>query len=411
MKVFQIALGVLAAIGGFVDIGDLVFNAQAGATFGYELIWAVLVGAVGIIVYSEMCGRVAMVAKRPVFEIVRDRMGYGSGLATLFAGQFVNLLTCVAEVGGIAYILRYLLGFEVRPMILVAFAGLVLVLWFFPFEGLERVFGFGGLLLLVFSVAVITGPTDWGAVAHGAIPNPPQSAHGGWLIWAYFVVGVASASLMPYEVYFFSSGAIEDGWAPESESHLNKLTSIAGFGLGAFLAISVMVASALVFLKPGIDPEFLGTVPLAAGQPLGEWALIVALLGMLFAIGGAAVDATLSGAYGMAQFFGWEWGKYRKPGEAPRFTLTWLVFVAIAALVVATGIDPVMVTEYSVIFGVVAMPLTYLPVLAIANDRGYMGRYANGPVSRALGWAYFAVIILLALTAVPLLILTNMGAG
>jgi manganese transport protein len=85
VKVFQVALGVLAAIGGFVDIGDLVFNAQAGATFGYELIWAVLVGALGIIVYSEMCGRVAMVAKRPVFEIVRDRMGYASGLATLCA--------------------------------------------------------------------------------------------------------------------------------------------------------------------------------------------------------------------------------------------------------------------------------------------------------------------------------------
>ena len=81
--------------------------------------------------------------------------------------------------------------------------------------------------------------------------------------------------------------------------------------------------------------------------------------------------------------------------------------MAIAALVVATGIDPVMVTEYSVIFGVVAMPLTYLPVLAIANDHGYMGRYANGPVSRVLGWAYFAIIMLLALTAVPLLILTT----
>jgi len=151
-----------------------------------------------------------------------------------------------------------------------------------------------------------------------------------------------------------------------------------------------MIAAALTFFNPGIDPEFLGTVPLAVGTPMGETALVVALVGMLFAIGGAAVDASLSGAYAMAQFFGWEWGKYRKPGEAPRFTLTWLVFIATAALVMATGIDPVMVTEYSVIFGVVAMPLTYLPVLAIANDHGYMGRYANGRLSRSLGWFYFS---------------------
>jgi manganese transport protein len=133
VKIFQVALGVLAAVGGFVDIGDLVFNSAAGATFGYELIWAVIVGAVGIIVYSEMCGRVAMVAKRPVFELVRDRMGYPAGLMTLAAAQVVNLLTCVAEVGGIAFILRYLSGYEVRPMAVVGFVGLVLVLWFLPF--------------------------------------------------------------------------------------------------------------------------------------------------------------------------------------------------------------------------------------------------------------------------------------
>lgn len=411
MKIFQVALGVLAAVGGFVDIGDLVFNSAAGATFGYELIWAVIVGAVGIIVYSEMCGRVAMVAKRPVFELVRDRMGYPAGLMTLAAAQVVNLLTCVAEVGGIAFILRYLSGYEVRPMAVVGFVGLVLVLWFLPFEGLERVFGFGGLLLLVFTYAVLSGPTDWSAVASGAVPNPPQASHAGWLIWAYFVVGVASASLMPYEVYFFSSGAIEDGWAPETEHALNRVTSIAGFALGALLAISIMIAAALVLLPSGVEPQFLGSVPLVVEQPLGGTALVIALLGMLFAIGGAAVDATLSGAYSMAQFFGWEWGKYRKPGEAPRFTLTWLIMALVAVAVVMTGVDPVMITEYSVIFGVVAMPLTYLPVLAIANDKGYMGRYANGPLARTLGWLYFAVIIMLALSAVPLLILTNMGAG
>ena len=70
MKRFlQIALGILSAIGGFVDIGDLVFNTQAGATFGFQLMWVVVIGVVGIIVYSEMCGRVAAISKRPVFDL------------------------------------------------------------------------------------------------------------------------------------------------------------------------------------------------------------------------------------------------------------------------------------------------------------------------------------------------------
>ena len=79
----QIALGIIAAIGAFVDIGDLVFNTQAGALFGYDLLWAVVLGVVGIAVYAEMCGRVAAVTGRPVFDVIRERLGFGAGLVTL----------------------------------------------------------------------------------------------------------------------------------------------------------------------------------------------------------------------------------------------------------------------------------------------------------------------------------------
>ena len=78
-SVLAVALGILSAIGGFVDIGDIVFNTQAGAIFGYQLLWVVVVGVVGIIVYSEMCGRVSAVSERPVFDLVRERAGFGAG--------------------------------------------------------------------------------------------------------------------------------------------------------------------------------------------------------------------------------------------------------------------------------------------------------------------------------------------
>ena len=105
-KVFAIALGILAAIGGFVDIGDIVFNVAAGATFGYQLLWAVVVGVGGIITYAEMCGRVAAVSEKAVFDVVRERLGFSAGLVTLVAAQLVNLLTLAAEIGGIALALQ-----------------------------------------------------------------------------------------------------------------------------------------------------------------------------------------------------------------------------------------------------------------------------------------------------------------
>ena len=119
-KVFQLSLGILAAVGGFVDIGDLVFDAAAGATFGYQLLWVVALGAVGIMLYSEMCGRVAAVANRPVFDVIRERLGHRVGGSTLFASQFVNVMTCAAEVGGVAIILRLLFDLPYRAMIVVA---------------------------------------------------------------------------------------------------------------------------------------------------------------------------------------------------------------------------------------------------------------------------------------------------
>src|SRR5204863_5623909 len=79
-KALQVTLGILTAIGGFVDIGDLVANAETGARFKLALAWAVIVGAIGIVVYAEMAGRVAAVTHRPVFSLVRERLGPGFGL-------------------------------------------------------------------------------------------------------------------------------------------------------------------------------------------------------------------------------------------------------------------------------------------------------------------------------------------
>jgi manganese transport protein len=188
--VFQIALGIIAAIGGFVDIGDLVFNVQAGAIFGYGLLWAVVVGVIGIMVYAEACGRVAAVTRRPVFDVIRERLGFGAGLVTLIASQFVNLLTVAAELGGIAIVLQLLFDAPFSLFVLVAIGVLFVVIRILPFEGIERVFGYGGLMLLVFVVAALNGHPDWSKVGEGFVPHAESS-----LLYAYFVVGGGRAGL------------------------------------------------------------------------------------------------------------------------------------------------------------------------------------------------------------------------
>jgi len=406
-KFLQLALGILAAIGGFVDIGDLVFNVVAGATFQYQLLWVVVIGVVGIIVYSEMCGRVAAVSKRPVFDAIRERLGFGVGLGALISSEIVNLMTLAAEVGGMALALQLLSGLPYRVLIVVGIVALAIVIWVLPFEWIERVFGYGGLCLLVFAVAAIKLHPDWGHVANGFVPQMHASEP---LVFAYFVVGLLGAAMTPYEVYFYSSGVVEDGWTPK-DLGMNKVNSMVGYGLGGFLSFSLMIAAGALFYPLGIEPQFIGTVAMGAQVPLGTIGLLLALIGILFAVGGAAIDTCFSGAYNLAQFFGWEWGKSRRPRDASRFTLAWGVLLALALLVIMTGIDPVMLTEYAVIFSVVALPLTYIPILLVANDSSYMGRYSNGRLANVFGLIYLVVILVVAITAIPLMILTHQGQG
>jgi manganese transport protein len=404
-KLFQIALGIIAAIGGFVDIGELVFNTQAGADFRYQLLWAVPVGVIGIVVFAEMTGRVATVSGRPVFDVVRMRMGLNVGLVTLVASLLINLLTLAAEVGGAAIVLQLLFDLNVSTLILLAVVALVLIVYFVPFGGIERIFGYLGCALLVYVAAAVHLKPDWHQVGSGLIPSWHPSA-----LYAYFVVGVIGAALVPYEVYFYSSGAIEDRWSVK-DLGLNRANSILGFTLGGILSIALIVVAGEVFFDPQIQPGYLGTTALGAQRAFGEAGLVLALLGMLFAVGGAAVECAFSGAYTLAQFAGWEWGKYRRPREAPRFTLAWLAFFALAFVIVETGVDPVLLTEYAVILSVVALPMTYLPVLLIARDRTFMGEHANGKLAATLGWLYFAIILLVALAAIPLMLITDGGAS
>jgi manganese transport protein len=206
-KIFDIALGILAAIGGFVDIGDIVFNVAAGAMFQYQLLWVVVIGVGAIITYSEMCGRVAVVSQHAVFDAVRERLGFGVGLVALASGQLINLMTLAAEIGGIAVALQLLAGLPFRFLLVLALIGVAVVVWAMPFGWIERVFGYCGLAMLVFAVAAIKLQPDWGEVASGFVPSADT---GNLAVYGYFVVGLIGAATVPYEVYFYSSGAIEE---------------------------------------------------------------------------------------------------------------------------------------------------------------------------------------------------------
>ncbi len=410
-KFLELFLGILTAMGGFVEIGELTFAINTGSKFHYQLLWLVLVGTVGIIVYCEMAGRIAAVRQQPVFNLIRERTGFKAGLLTLVAANLVSLLTCAAEVGAIAMLWQLMSGWPYRALILIALAFFLLVVWFFKFSWIERVFGLMGLLMIVFIVTAIKLHPDWHQVAAGLVPAVPRLDPGqNYALYGYYAVAMFSSILLPYETYFYASGAMEDKWKP-SDIPLNRIIVILGFSLGALLSASLVVVGAAWFSPLQVEAALPGTSALAAAAVFGKAGLFLALAGMFFAFAGAAIENALTCAYNLAQFMGWPWGKFRTPREASRFTLSWIGVFVLAAAIVMTGVDPIAVVEYSIVFAVVILPLTYLPMLLIAQDRRVMRRHANGRFASVMGWSYFVLICVAAVAAIPLLVATHGGRG
>jgi Mn2+/Fe2+ NRAMP family transporter len=376
-KLFAVALGILTAIGGFVDIGDLVTNGHVGSRFGMSLGWVVIVGIVGICVFAEMSGRVAAVSGRATFDLVRERLGARMGLANLVASMAVTLLTFIAEIGGVALALQLATSVNEYLWVPVVGAAVWLVLWRVKFSVLENAFGLAGLALIVFAVALWKLGPDWDALWRQASQPlvPHDESH--WT-YAYYAIALFGAAMTPYEVFFFSSGGVEENWTAKDLGTMRANVFI-GFPLGGLLSLAIAATATVVFQPAAIQVDTLGQIALPVTLALGKVGLALVL------------------------------GKFVEPLRAARFHTVVLVSSITAIGVLLTTVDPIMLTEYSVVFSAIALPLTYFPILVVANDRTYMGEHVNGKLANGLGSLYLCVVVVAAVAAIPLMVVTKAG--
>lgn len=405
-KYLGVFLGVLTAVGGFVDIGDLVTNGVAGSRFGMSLAWAVVLGVIGIVVFAEMAGRVAAVSGRAVFDLVRERLGPRAALANLSGSMLVTLLTFVAEIGGVALALQ--LVADVSYLLIVPLVALLvwMVIWRMKFSVLENVFGLLGLTVIVFGVALWKLQPDFAGLASSLVPGP--DAGESWSAYLYFAVGLLGSAMTPYEVFFFSSGGIEENWT-ESDIGVMRANVFMGFPLGGALSLTIMGTNAAVLLPAGIEVSSLGEVALPVAVALGKVGLAIAIVAFVSTTFGAALETGMSCGYTAGQYFGWTWGKKVAPMEAARYHMVVLGAVLLAVGVLMTTVDPIKLTEFSVVFSAIALPLTYFPILVVANDRTYMGQRVNGWLGNAFGMFFLVVIGVASVAAIPLMILSKAG--
>jgi manganese transport protein len=408
-KAFAFTLGTLAAIGGFIDIGDLVADAQVGARFGLRLGWVTLVSVVGIMCFAEMSGRIALKTQRPALELARSRLGPRYALFGLVGSFLVTGLLVMAELAGVALALELATSVHYLLWVPVAAFLVLTVIWLLPFEAMERVYGVLGLTMLVYVVAVWKLGPDWGDLASSATTLTPVEGES-WGAYLFFVVVLIGAQMTPYEMFFFSSGAVESRWRPKDLVEM-RVNVIVGFPLGGLLAVAIQAVAFLVFFAPGVHVEHISQTALPVAVALGKVGLAIAIVGIFAATFGATLETLLATGYDVAQYFGWSYGKVQPLARASRFTTVVLLLLLASTALALTTIDPITVTILAVVFSASLLPFLFLPVLLVGNDREIMGELANGRLSNTVGTATVAISVAVSLAALPLLILTRGGAA
>jgi Mn2+/Fe2+ NRAMP family transporter len=400
-KMLQVALGIITSVGGFLEIGSVTTAAQAGAQFGYKLLWAILLGTLCLIFLVEMSGRLAAVSKHTVVDAMRERFGFPFFFIVLVGVVLVAFMVLVAELGGIAFGLQILTGVRFPwwavPVSLVVW----LLMWKGTFSLIENGASLLGLFTISFLVSAIKLHPDWSSAASALVPSLPESDKAKY---GFLTVSILGASISPYLMYFYSSGAIEDEW---DKTYIPINRFIAGFGMsfGGILSMSVLIASALALRPKGIQVDTFPQAALLMTTALPRWGFNLFAMSMIFACFGAALEISLAIAYFFSQGFGWNWSENIEPSKDSRFAFVYTCIILLAAIPLVLGVDPIKVTMISMALTSATLPLAIVPFLFLMNDPIYLGEHRNGWVSNTVVSIIILISFVLAVISIPLQIM------
>jgi len=400
-KIGKLTIGIVTSIGGFVEVGSISTSVQAGSEFGYSLLWAIAAATLFLAALAEMSGRVAAVSRHSIAAAVRERFGFGFYVIPLGAEIVIDTLLLTAELGGAAIAVKLLtnVGFQwwIVPLGLAAW----LVLWFGTFNVIENGIGLLGMVTLSFVVAAWRVQPDLTPVLHGFVPSLPA---GNLTRYAFLAVSIVGATVSPYLLNFYSSGAIEEKWS-QQDLWSNRLTAFFGMGFGSCVAMGCLVTAAVILGPQHVKVETYEQAAQMFVPIYGRWAVTLFALSLGIGCFGAAVELALNAGYVLGQTFGWTWGIDKKRRDVCRFVAAFSLAVLLGTAIALIGFNPLQVTLISVALTVVIMPVLVLPFLVLMNEEEYVGRHTSGPFGNGLLAALTVLGAVMALIVIPLEIL------
>jgi manganese transport protein len=384
---------VIASIA-YMDPGNFATNIQAGAKYGYSLLWVALLANLIAMLFQGLSAKLGIVTGRNLAEMSRDQFPLPVVIALWIASEIAAMATDLAEFLGGAIGLSLLFNIPLLAGMVVTGIVTYGVLLFEGggFRPVELVIG--GLVAaisLCYLAEMFIAPVDWGSAAlHSVLPQIPDAAA------LTIAVGIIGATVMPHAIYLHS-GLTQNRAPARDDDERRTLLRFSNTEVVLALAVAGLVNMAMIMMASAAfhqghsDVAEIETAYHSLAPLLGGAAAAVFLASLLASGVSSSAVGTMSGQLVMQGFVG-----FKIPLLVRR-----LVTMIPAFVVVAVGVNATNALVISQVVLSVVLPAPMITLVMFTRRRDIMGAFANSRLTDAL--AILGTVVILALNVVLLL--------
>ena len=396
MKWFRdIGPGVLIAAA-FIGPGTVTLCTIAGASFGYSLIWAIVISIFSTIVLQEMSLRIGLITKMNLAQAIRINI----------KSKFLNRLLLILIIssiliGNAAYEAGNITGASLGISAILnsqsinyipVFIGLMafIVLYQGDYKVLERSLVFLVLIMSIsfFITAIITKP-DINALINGAITPKINSNN------LTIILGLIGTTVVPYNLFLHSS-LVSEKWNSVNKLKVARFESFFSIIIGGLVSLSIIITAASVNNK-----DVNGVIDLAKGlEPLyGNFAIYFLGIG-LFASGiTSSITAPLAAAYVAKSCFGWQ-----DSLKSRKFRAIWIIILIIGVLVSMVKINPIEIIKFAQFSNSLLLPIIAIILLWLINNKNIINNKYSYRYQNIFGFLIVIISLILGIKGLILLI-------
>jgi NRAMP (natural resistance-associated macrophage protein)-like metal ion transporter len=397
---------ILAVLGpGFItanvdnDAGGIFTYSQAGAQYGYTLLWTMIPITLALIVVQEMCARMGVVTGKGLSDLIREEFGLRMTFVVMILLVIVNFTNVITEFTGIAGSVGL---FNISKYISVPVCAALV--WALVVKGdykkVEKVFLLASVFYIAYIVAGVLSRPDWHNAMKETFLLPPRS------VWrdkpyVYMTVAVIGTTIAPWMQFYLQSSIVDKGITVK-QYKTSRLDVIIGSIFTDVVAWFIIVACAATLFVHGIkDIPDAATAALAMKPLAGDYAYILFAAGLFNASLFAASILPLSTAYTVCEGLGFESGLDKTLSEAPFFYWFYTLLIGLgAATVLIPNFPMIQVAILSQVLNGVLLPVVLIFMLRLINKHELMGKYTNRLWFDVVAWSTAAIVTGLSLVMV-----------